>query len=153
MSVIYLHLHDNAHCTAPPQHTPTTQHTNPKEQDRQFSCFHISTTVQAQCVHNIAASCSTVTATYRCNQHTNFQTPQPHKQFTIQTVTTHSLHFPCTYSNQLLSLQSLYTADLSTSQQHTSLNVSSTFPILSAPLYCIFSHCSLYVLLHVNVMP
>ena len=72
------------------------------------------------------------------NQHTKFQTPQPHKQFTIETVTSRSLLFPCTHSNQLLSLQSLYTADLTTSQQHTSVNISSTFPILSAPRYYTF---------------
>ena len=81
-----------------------------------FPYFHHGS---SPCVHNIAASCSSITATYCCNQHTNFQTPQPHKHFKIQTVTTDSLHFPCTHSNQLLSLQSLYTAHLTTSQQHT----------------------------------
>ena len=103
-----------------------------------FPYFHISTIIQAQCVQNIAASCSTITATYRCNRHTNLQTLQPHKQFTIQTVRTDSLHFPCTHSNQILSLKSPYTADLNNSQKHTSGNVSSIFPILSALRHCIF---------------
>jgi len=49
--------------TEPLQHIPTTQHRNPKDQDQLFSCFHIFTRVQAQCVHNNAASCSTVTTT------------------------------------------------------------------------------------------
>ena len=93
--------------------------------------------VQAQCVHNIAASCSTITTTYHCNQHTNFQTLQPHKQFTIQIVRTHSLHFPCTHSNKLLSLKSLYNADLTASQQHTLGNASSTTPILSASFHSV----------------
>jgi hypothetical protein len=122
----------------PSQHIHRTWHRNAKEQDQLFSCFRISTRVQAQGVHNIAASCSTVTATYHCNQHTNFQTPQHHKQFTIQAVRTDSLHFPCTHSNKLLSLQSLYSAELTTSHQHTSGDGLSTFPTLSAPRYCIF---------------
>jgi len=63
------------HSSETSQHTPTTQHKNPKEQDQLFSHFHICTRFQAQCVHNIAASCSTVTATntpaYKLHNPTN----------------------------------------------------------------------------------
>ena len=51
------------HSSETPQHIPTKQHRNPNDKYQLFSCFHIFTSVQAQCVHNNAASCSTVTAT------------------------------------------------------------------------------------------
>ena len=60
-------------------HTSTTQHTNPKEQDQLFSCFHISPTVQAQCVHNIAAATPSLQRTTATNTPTfKIRSPTPH---------------------------------------------------------------------------
>ena len=75
------------------QHIYTTQHRNAKEQYQLFSCFRISTRVQAQGVHNIAASCSTITATYHSNQLSNSTAPQTvHNPNCKNSLTALSLH-------------------------------------------------------------
>jgi len=130
----------------------TSQHRT-ETQKNKINCFHVSTTVQAQCVHNNAASCSTVTATYHCNQHTNFQTPQHYKQFTIQTVRTHSLHFPCRHSNKLLS-QTLCTVQSSVPHNSTHQEMSQAhFPFSLLQGTASFVYYPLYELLCVRQGP
>ena len=143
---------ERVHSSETSEHIPTTQHRNPKDKHQMFSCFHIFTRVQAQYVHNTAASCSTFTAMYHCNKHTIFQKQQLHKQFTIQNVRTDLLDFPCRHSNKLLSFKSFYSTILTTSQQHTSQMAQAHFPFPLPQGTASFVHSFLYGMLRVNAI-
>jgi len=113
-----------------------------KEQDQLFSCFHNIITFQAQCVHNIAASCNTVTATntptFKLHSTTN-SSQSKLLQLTRCTFLAHILAKSCHFSLCTLHTSLSHTR---THHQMSQAHFAFSLPQGNAPFHTVlYMHC------------